>query len=93
MISKIFNFFKGIKRSYYTFRVKKTAKSVGRDLTVNNYSYVSPGTVLGDNVNFNGMKIQGSAQVIIGDNFHSGIECMMITDSHNFVLETISTLE
>ena len=59
MISKIFNFFKGIKRSYYTFRVKRTAKSVGRDLTVNNYSYVSPGTVLGDNVNFNGMKIQG----------------------------------
>ena len=89
MISKIFNFFKGIKRSYYTFRVKKTAKSVGRDLTVNNYSYVSPGTVLGDNVNFNGMKIQGSAQVIIGDNFHSGIECMMITDSHNFEGEAV----
>ena len=78
MISKIFNFFKGIK-----------AKSVGRDLTVNNYSYVSPGTVLGDNVNFNGMKIQGSAQVIIGDNFHSGIECMMITDSHNFEGEAV----
>ena len=24
------------------------------------------------------------ANVIIGDNFHSGIECMIITDSHNY---------
>ena len=84
MISSVFNFIKSIKRKYYTFRVKRVAKSCGNDLTVNNYSYVTPNTSLGNNVNFNGMKIQGTANVVIGDNFHSGIECMIITDSHNY---------
>ena len=89
MISKIFNAVKSIKRKYYTFRVKRVCKSCGNDLTVNNYSYVTPKTSLGDNVNFNGMKIQGTANVVIGDNFHSGIECMIITDSHNYEGEAI----
>lgn len=84
MISNIFNFIKNIKREYYTFRVKRVSKSCGYDLKVNNYSYITPKTSLGNNVNFNGMKIQGTADVIIGDNFHSGIECMIITDSHNY---------
>ena len=84
MISKIFNFIKAIKRKYYTFRVKSVSNSCGNDLTVNNYSYVTPKTSLGNNVNFNGMKVQGTANVAIGDNFHSGIECMIITDSHNY---------
>lgn len=89
MISGILNFFKGFKRKYYTFRVKRVSKSCGNDLTVNNFSYVTPNTTLGKNVNFNGMKIQGTANVIIGDNFHSGIECMIITDSHNYEGEAI----
>ena len=89
MISKIFNVLKGIKRKYYTFRVKRVAKAYGNDLTVNNYSYITPRTSLGNNVNFNGMGIQGTANVIIGDNFHSGIECMIITDSHNYEGEAI----
>ncbi len=89
MISKIFNAVKSIKRKYYTFRVKRVCKSYGNDLTVNNYSYVTSKTSLGNNVNFNGMKIQGTANVVIGDNFHSGIECMIITDSHNYEGEAI----
>lgn len=89
MISQISNLLKGIKRKYYTFRVKRVAKSYGNDLTVNNYSYITPNTSLGNNVNFNGMGIQGTANVIIGDNFHSGIECMIITDSHNYEGEAI----
>ena len=84
MISKAFNLIKSIKRKYYTFRVKRVAKSCGNDLTVNGYSYVTSNSCLGNNVNFNGMKIQGTAKVAIGDNFHSGIECMIITDSHNY---------
>ena len=89
MISGIFNVFKAIKRKYYTFRVKRVSKSYGDDLTVNGYSYITPKTALGNNVNFNGMRIQGTANVIIGDNFHSGIECMIITDSHNYEGEAI----
>ena len=77
MISGIFNVFKSIKRKYYTFRVKRVSKSCGDDLTVNGYSYITPKTALGNNVNFNGMRIQGTANVIIGDNFHSGIELFL----------------
>ena len=64
MISKVLNVFKAIKRKYYTFRVKRVSASCGNDLTVNAYSYITPKTSLGNNVNFNGMKIQGTANVI-----------------------------
>ena len=43
------------------------------------------GTVhLGENTNFNGMVIAGGGTVTIGDNFHSGIECRMITQVHDY---------
>ena len=58
MISKVLNVFKVIKRKYYTFRVKRVSASCGNDLTVNAFSYITPKTSLGNNVNFNGMKIQ-----------------------------------
>lgn len=41
-------------------------------------------TVLGYNPNFNGMDISGNGNVIIGDNFHSGKECIIITQNHNY---------
>lgn len=89
MFSKILGIVKGIKRAYYTYRVKRVSKSCGEGLTVNNYSYITPKTSLASNVNFNGMKIQGTANVSIGNNFHSGIDCMIITDSHNYEGEAI----
>jgi len=57
---------------YYTHQVAATADSVGKDLTVNGPSRVSVHTSLGDNVNFNGLRIEGGGEVTIGDNFHSG---------------------
>ena len=73
-----------IKKKIYTYICKKVAKSYGNNLKVNGKSNVTSNTSLGNNVNFNGMKIQGSGQVKIGDNFHSGIECMIITSNHNY---------
>ena len=73
-----------IKKRYYLHRCKRLSKSYGDNLKVNGESYTTPYTTLGDNVNFNGMKIQGNGNVIIGDNFHSGIECMIITSTHNY---------
>ena len=35
-------------------------------------------------MNFNGMMISGGGRVQIGDNFHSGSECMIITQNHNY---------
>ena len=73
-----------IRKKLYLHRCKRVAKSCGDDFKVNGESYVTPNTTLGNNVNFNGMKIQGSGNVTIGDNFHSGIDCMIITSNHNY---------
>lgn len=69
---------------YLHINILKTAKSVGKDLKVNGESYVNNNTYLGNNVNFNGMIISGGGKVTIGDNFHSGSNCQVITQIHNF---------
>jgi len=71
-------------KKYYTFRVRRSAKSVGDNLRVNLKSNVSKNTILGNNVNFNGMNISGEGGVKIGNNFHSGKGCLMITQIHNY---------
>lgn len=54
------------------------------NLFVNGYSKVTKNTFIGKNVNFNGIKITGIGKVIIGNNFHSGVDCLMITTIHNY---------
>ena len=73
-----------IKKKIYRMKIMKTAEKCGNDLKVNGKSNVTPKTVLKDNVNFNGMHMQGSGRIEIGNNFHSGIECMIITSIHNY---------
>lgn len=84
VINYFYEFYQNFKRNRYKNNVKKVAENVGKDLKVNRDSYVTSNTKLGNNVNFNGMKIQGHGNVTIGNNFHSGIECMVITDIHNY---------
>jgi acetyltransferase-like isoleucine patch superfamily enzyme len=84
MISKIISKFKRTRKSYYKKNVIKTAKSVKGDIYVNGLSYVNRNTVLGHNVNFNGMRILGNGNVSIGDNFHSGMDCVILTEVHNY---------
>jgi chloramphenicol O-acetyltransferase type B len=72
------------KKHRMTQKVLRTAKSVGHGLRVNGKSAVNSNTCLGNNVNFNGMTIGGRGRVIIGDNFHSGPECRIITSFHNY---------
>ena len=38
----------------------------------------------GDNCNFNGMTVLGKGTVSFGNNFHSGENCRIITQNHNF---------
>jgi chloramphenicol O-acetyltransferase type B len=73
-----------VLKKYYRLKVVKSAIRVGEGLKVNNKSFVNDHTSLGDNVNFNGMKITGKGSVEIGNNFHSGDECLMITEIHNY---------
>ena len=73
-----------LKRYLYTKRVRKQCQRCGKNLRVNNLSYVTRNTVIRNNVNFNGMVIRGGGKVIIGNYFHSGEECLMITQNHNY---------
>lgn len=75
---------KTIKRMVYTIEVRFTAQKVGYGLRVNGKTKVTSKTTMGNNVNFNGMSILGGGEISIGNNFHSGPECMMITSFHNY---------
>lgn len=76
--------FKSIIRKLYTLFVIKRAKQAGENLKVNGLSVVTSHTTLKNNVNFNGMRIYGTGNVTIGNNFHSGKGCSIITDFHNY---------
>ena len=73
-----------IARIFFTFIIKKTCKSHGFPIVVNKYSIAGKNVILGNNVNFNGMQISSGGFVKIGNNFHSGKDCMIIVRNHNF---------
>jgi chloramphenicol O-acetyltransferase type B len=78
-----------VSQAYYTAIVRYRCGGCGERLKVNGRSTVTRTTFLGRNVSFNGMVIGGGGKVTIGDNFHSGIECMIITQNHNYEGEAI----
>lgn len=72
------------RTKYYSSLARERATSCGKDLRVN-YPCTFGGEVhFGNNCNFNGISVLGSGEVIFGDNFHSGVECMIITENHNY---------
>lgn len=75
---------KKVVRGYHTSLAKLKCGAYGDDLRVNFKSKLSRDTFLGNNVNFNGITIDGGGKVSIGDNFHSGKDCLFITQNHNF---------
>ncbi len=89
IIGKFKNHFRIIKRSFYTKKVRNQAFETGERLLVNNNSSVTNKTKIGNYVNFNGMQIGGDGEVIIGNYFHSGSDCLIITDNHNYEGEMI----
>ena len=71
-------------KRYWQRRVMRHAGSCKSEPKVNMPCSVTKKTHLGHNVNFNGMAIVGGGTVTIGDNFHSGIECRMISQFHRY---------
>lgn len=87
----IFRFYKKVKlilasifQIYFRFIVRFKAASCGNNLRVIHKSSVTFNTFLGDNVNFQGMTITGSGKVTIGNNFHSGSNCIIMSHYHNY---------
>ncbi len=85
MILNIFRHsFKFLLKNFYTLKVQRQARSYQYPLFVNGRSSITKTTILGSNVHFNGMIISGCGTVKVGDNFHSGTECQMIAQNHNY---------
>ncbi len=64
--------------------VKRTVKSHGEIVRANFFTRLTPYTVLGNNVHFNGLTIRGNGKVMIGDNFHSGKEILIVNSYHKY---------
>ena len=78
-----------IKSRIYGWKIFKTAKFIGKNLYVGDFSTVNCNTEIGNFVNFNGMQIHGNGKVKIGNYFHSGVECLIIAQNHNYEGELI----
>ncbi len=74
----------GGPRFFYTKKAKESASSCGKNLKVNFESVFTGEVHFKDNCNFNGMSVLGGGKVTFGNNFHSGKECMIITQNHNY---------
>ncbi len=72
------------RRRRYAAAARRIAESCGAGLKVNHPSRFSRFCRFGDNCNFNGMTVLGRGSVTFGSNFHSGENCRIITQNHNF---------
>ena len=69
----------------YGRQVLKNAQSVGKGFWCGGYSRVSSRTILANNVSFTGgMRIQGHGLCKIGQHFHAGNDCLILTENHNY---------
>ncbi len=83
-VKKILRVLRNSIKPLYRISVSMQCKSYKLPLNVNGFSIVSNKTILGKNINFNGIRISGCGNVIIEDNFHSGKNCLIITQNHNY---------
>jgi len=81
LIKYIFHFF---LRNFRQRIVLYQVASHHNEIYVGGYTRLSCNTYLGKNPNFNGLKINGNGKVVIGDNFHSGTDCLFITSIHKY---------
>ena len=68
----------------WIYSVRSTVSQCGEHLYIGGPCRFSKNTSIGNYCNFNGFTVQGKGKLFIGDYFHSGIECMIITSNHNY---------
>ena len=76
--------YRSLVTNLYTYIVKVSCGSFNGLVKAHGFCRITKTTYLGRNVHFNGISIIGKGRVTIGDNFHSGIQCMILTDIHNY---------
>lgn len=73
-----------LRTFFWSTRSKIFLGGHGKKLGVHRKSYFTKYTFLGNDCHFNGMEIRGCGKVEIGDHFHSGKNCTIITHVHNY---------
>lgn len=76
--------FAKLARWWFTLKARRQVAVSGRGLRVNHRSRFTRKCRFGDNCNFNGMTVRGKGTVVFGNNFHSGENCRIITQNHNY---------
>ncbi|MEM9680421.1 MAG: acyltransferase [Bacteroidota bacterium] len=76
--------YRPVKIRFLSWRAAQVCGGYRSYPTVNAPCNFTSNTFFGKNNHFNGMKISGQGRVNIGDNFHSGYDCKIITSYHNF---------
>jgi len=89
ILKKIVLFFPKIWYKVLEKRALRIVKAHEGEISIHGWTHLTPNTVLGKNPNFNGFEVTGNGKVSFGDNFHSGKECMIITQFHNYEGEEI----
>lgn len=79
----IIKFLKKLKQIIFTWIAKTQCKNY-KSFKAFGFTRITENTFLGENVNFNGLKVLGNGKVTIGNNFHSGKGCSIITQAHNY---------
>lgn len=83
-ICRVKSAFDAIIVSYRSHKLKHVALYCAGLPKVNGPCVFCGKITLGENCNFNGMQVIGNGEVSFGSNFHSGTECMIITQNHNY---------
>lgn len=84
LIKQLFRLYRSILRLIFSMYFRYKSVECGARLRVNYLSHFGGKIHFGDNCNFNGMKVIGSGTVKFGNNFHSGSNCSIITQNHNY---------
>tara|TARA_B100001113_G_C21121188_1_gene627458 strand:- start:2 stop:547 length:546 start_codon:yes stop_codon:yes gene_type:complete len=72
------------RQRFFTKIVKKQINEFGENFKVNNMCRLNKSVTVKNNVNLNGMEVQGNGKITIGNNFHSGKDILLITQNHNW---------
>lgn len=73
-----------VVRKIRVFRVKRQCGDYRGSVYVGGPTKLTRKTFLGKNTSFNGLIVSGGGKVEIGDFFHSGPDCLFISQNHNF---------
>ena len=84
IIKFILNTYRLILSKIRGYIILKIIESHHGEIFVGGKTKLNKNTKLGRNPNFNGLIVIGAGSVTIGDNFHSGTECLFINSNHNY---------